>query len=383
MRRFAPALLQVLLSLLIALAFLAAVEGLLRLVKVRVAGQASVPQWMDPETAEFLAKWTAQRGISLTDVADLAGWDRDPALRWRLKPNLQMTARNIFVDQDRDMWTTWRLTTNSRGFRTPEFSPARTPGTLRVVVLGDSNSMGWLLDDDNTYPRRLEAHLAALSGRRVEVINLGVGNYTSFSVRRLFTQVALPLAPDAVVLSFGANDSQQMRSTDAEYAAMFAGASGRFRHWLSQLRLAGLAQRLFPARTSGLVPRVPPDDFAANLEGILAETTRLSLPVVFLKVCCCSKEYHDRLLDVLNRSRTPLLDANDVLRQSLQDRSVQESSHQIVAGIAALYPAQERAENPDLQVYFRDLCHLNPFGADLIARRIAAALTERLGTARQ
>lgn len=70
------------------------------------------------------------------------------------------------------------FTINSQGYRGPEISQPKAPGTIRIVMLGGSTTMSIRADDDNTYPRLLEAMLLAETPQ-IEVINAGVGAYTS------------------------------------------------------------------------------------------------------------------------------------------------------------------------------------------------------------
>jgi len=49
----------------------------------------------------------------------------------------------------------WEVKLNSEGFRSPEFSTAKAPNTLRIVCLGDSWTFGHNADQDKTYPHRL------------------------------------------------------------------------------------------------------------------------------------------------------------------------------------------------------------------------------------
>jgi len=48
---------------------------------------------------------------------------------------------------------------NSLGFRDPEFSPVKAPGTLRVVVLGNSVVFGQGVEEPDTLPAQLAAFL--------------------------------------------------------------------------------------------------------------------------------------------------------------------------------------------------------------------------------
>lgn len=99
------------------------------------------------------------------------------------------------------------VTINSRGLRNPEIGVERTPGVRRIIVLGDSLTFGWGVDEAHTYPRRLEARLNA-TGARHEVINAGVGNYNTSQQVAWFTERGVAYQPDEVVLGFYINDAE-------------------------------------------------------------------------------------------------------------------------------------------------------------------------------
>jgi hypothetical protein len=85
-------------------------------------------------------------------------------LRWEMKPNLAIR------------WNGTSFHTNSRGYRTPEVTPDKPPGTYRILVFGSSNTMGYGVNNDEVYTRLLERWLNGWVGlsRRVEVVNLAV-----------------------------------------------------------------------------------------------------------------------------------------------------------------------------------------------------------------
>ncbi|MDP9264099.1 MAG: hypothetical protein M3O85_07255, partial [Acidobacteriota bacterium] len=65
---------------------------------------------------------------------------------------------------------------NQQRFRGPaETSLTPAPGVLRVAAIGDSFTMGWGAEDDQTYPARLQVLLQQELGRPIEVLNAGVG----------------------------------------------------------------------------------------------------------------------------------------------------------------------------------------------------------------
>ena len=101
-----------------------------------------------------------------------------------------------------------RHRTNSRGVRGPDFSPRPAPGTFRILVAGDSVTMGWGVEEPDTYPVLVEQALneAGLAGQRYEVVNLGLaGVNAGFSAKRL-ARYADFYAPDLLVYGFTLND---------------------------------------------------------------------------------------------------------------------------------------------------------------------------------
>jgi lysophospholipase L1-like esterase len=289
-----------------------------------------------------------------------------------------MTARNIFIDTARGDAAQWRLSTNSRGFRTPEFETSKDPGTLRVIVLGDSNSMGWLLDDEKTYPRRLEYYLGDLMERPVEVLNLAGGGYTSFSTLQLWRQEVLALNPDLIIVSCGANDGQRMQSTDEQYAAIFSGASGWLTYQLGRLKLTALLHRLRTERKAPPVPRVSPAKYGKNLALIAGEARDLGVPVVFFKVCCCRGAYQEELEKIVASFQMSLVVARKAIAANFSKPALRQSRAALIDEIFNWYTAGEREANPSLLFYFRDRCHMNPLGADLAAIGLAATVQKQL-----
>ncbi len=64
----------------------------------------------------------------------------------------------------------YTITTNRHGFRGPDFPRERTPGVVRIACLGDSVTLGFFVDNDQTYPAYLRQLLAA-QGIDSEVVN--------------------------------------------------------------------------------------------------------------------------------------------------------------------------------------------------------------------
>lgn len=96
--------------------------------------------------------------------------------------------------------------TNSQRFRgRQDYSERPAPGVPRIVATGDSFCFGLGAEDDQAYPAVLEKLMSA-GGRRVEVINAGVGG-TGTGSQALWYELALArFKPNVVVLAVFVND---------------------------------------------------------------------------------------------------------------------------------------------------------------------------------
>ena len=99
------------------------------------------------------------------------------------------------------------LRTNSDGFRDDDY-PIERGEKRRIVFLGDSLTLGWGVDKEETFEHRLEQEL----DRRAptEIINLGVGNYNTTQELNLFIDKGLEYQPDQVVLFYFINDAEPL-----------------------------------------------------------------------------------------------------------------------------------------------------------------------------
>lgn len=91
------------------------------------------------------------------------------------------------------------------GFRPARVTPAKAPGTLRVVALGGSTTYGLYVGADEAFPAVLGRRLEAALSRPVEVLNLGCAGFASDRTAALL-DTALELGPDLVVVYSGHNE---------------------------------------------------------------------------------------------------------------------------------------------------------------------------------
>lgn len=100
------------------------------------------------------------------------------------------------------------MRTNSLAMRGPEPGAA---GARRILALGDSSTMGWRVEEDESYPAVLQSLLAARAdGPPVAVLNAGLAGYTSHQGLEYLRERGLALDPDVVLIAFGWNDQARL-----------------------------------------------------------------------------------------------------------------------------------------------------------------------------
>jgi lysophospholipase L1-like esterase len=114
----------------------------------------------------------------------------------------------------------YQFMTNSQGLAYREVPLARTPGTSRVLVLGDSYTEGWGVEMPDRFTNRLERHFAD-AGQSIEFINGGLAASSPTDYARLLDKVGLKYQPDAVLICVFTNDvynSSDAENPDQSYA---------------------------------------------------------------------------------------------------------------------------------------------------------------------
>jgi SGNH hydrolase-like domain, acetyltransferase AlgX len=156
-----------------------------------------------------------------------------------------------FHAQPFQVWAGFKL--NSLGFRTPEYTRVKPPGTYRVIALGDSFTFdSGFVPLDGMWHALVGARLAERTGRPVEVVNLGVLGIGPCFALRLFQLEGQRLAPDLVLFGlFVGNDL-----TDEQPDARPRWHPSRWSFgWRFGRRLVGLL------RVSGGLHTTPTDGF--------------------------------------------------------------------------------------------------------------------------
>jgi len=96
--------------------------------------------------------------------------------------------------------------TNGAGFRSDEeLSEGETPGTLRVIGIGDSVTWGTRVDREKSFLGVLGTLLESVHPDS-EVVNAGVVGYSTYQERLMLEQHVLRYDPDVVIVNYCDND---------------------------------------------------------------------------------------------------------------------------------------------------------------------------------
>lgn len=187
----------------------------------------------------------------------------DPELIWRPKPGPP-----VF---------------NAQGYRGEALGAEKVPGEYRIFAVGDSNTLGWVGEEDVNWPRFLQ-ELLRKQDRRFTVTNAGAYGYSSYQGHRRFKE-ALAFRPDMVLISFGANDPMMVTVTDAEFAGRKV-RSLKLDEALIKLRIGQLVlavtDRLSSSERTEPVARVSVEEYKENLNEIIRTAKENNVAVVLL-----------------------------------------------------------------------------------------------------
>jgi len=115
------------------------------------------------------------------------------------------------------------VTTNSFGLRDDEITLKKPINTYRIIMLGDSITMGWGVAQSQLYPTQLEKMLSTPqmnnfpSSTHYEVLNLGVGNYNTVQEVASLRKKGLQFTPDMILLGYFINDAEPIQKAKVSF----------------------------------------------------------------------------------------------------------------------------------------------------------------------
>ncbi len=146
------------------------------------------------------AAWLARRPAAVESDSGLLV--RDTRRGKRLVPNARVLVRNQHWSH-RDVL----LRTNSLGLRDEELPADKKPGEIRILVLGDSITLGDSMPAEEVFLKRAQALLAGRGGE-VRLINAGISDAGLQEEIDILEETVDAVRPDAVLVAFYLNDSR-------------------------------------------------------------------------------------------------------------------------------------------------------------------------------
>lgn len=98
---------------------------------------------------------------------------------------------------------------NSAKLRDREFAQRKPAGSIRILMLGDSITLGWGNEAADSVAKQLESEFGdRFPEQTIDVINAGVGNYNTAMEVGWFLSRGIAYEPDIVVLNYFVNDAE-------------------------------------------------------------------------------------------------------------------------------------------------------------------------------
>jgi len=138
---------------------------------------------------EIILRVIGYHGVPMSTISNVIMVD-DPILNWRIAPDSERREGNIIYQF------------NSKGFRDTEHAIHNETGRKRIIVLGDSVTVGYGVAGEDIFSSILQQRL----GNSVEVINISAGGLNTPQEAHLFELEGVKYKPDTVILNFVLND---------------------------------------------------------------------------------------------------------------------------------------------------------------------------------
>jgi lysophospholipase L1-like esterase len=340
---------------------IASLEGLARLTGQQTCAQPAEQTEDSGEKVRFhpLRLYELVPGSTFT-------FEREAALRHGLSPDYL------------DTWERISYRINSLGLRGAEPKLAKTDGSFRILVLGDSVAFGWGVEEGDTFSSQLQQHLnRTSSGQRFEVWNAGVPGYATWQELEYLIETGWSFQPDLVLVAFLFNDvdGNNEASQDSPFGAGTWGKS--FTLWARKSALVCfLRNTALGLRVKYLQPCQGPNcwgDTETALDGLVvqADTLGSSLVVAAFPMRLqiepdAEPGYYDRALG----------ENADQSYQGIISRLCRERA----IGFLDLLPAFQQAYSTESITLFLDADHPNTQGHHVAAEAAHQFLLELLST---
>lgn len=344
-----------------------------------------MPTWMARDEN------AAERTATVEADADALEWlnifEEGPGFRVRLKPLIEASIVNTFSQIPADRARRYGIRANALGFRGPDLTTQIPPDTYRVVVIGDSSSFGWGVEQADTFWALLERDInndlaARLSKRRIQVANFAIPGDSSEYGRLIFDALIRNYQYDLLIVGFGANDAKLATTAHAAQVARFSSHSllHRLNYWLQKSALvraiSALVKQLAPknprnknaAFSQSRKPAVPLERYLQNLSYFADQSLQNGAQAVVILNLCTPPRYSRAAQNLARERRLLYLDGQQLMLNRIEDLKSGTLYADLVAEMRQSYP-HELDREPRFFVT-SDSCHPNRAGHRIVADRL-------------
>jgi len=274
-------------------------------------------------------------------------------LRYELKPNV----------------TVGFVTVNSDSFRDKEYPLYKDVQAMRIIVLGDSETLGKSLAQEDTFPKKLQKALGEQCAKyKFEVLNMALEGYNTIQELEFLKAKGLKYNPDLVLLYYCFNDP--------DYPEYYFKNNFFNNHFLLTRYIQYRIKKFLvkkDRKLKGIKNEEENFRYLYNSESwdytkeAILNIKGLSEKYNFRFVFVVVAEMSSLVLDF--RDNYPYSYINEMLAHFCQDNGIE-----IIDPLGYL---KERNDNPlDLVIGFEDR-HKNPKGNSIIAAYVADELVKR------
>lgn len=307
----------------------------------------------------------------------------------RLTPNLKILVKDHYLSH-----TDVELSTNSLGFRGREISNDKKD-EFRILVLGDSITLGDYIDEAETYPAMLEKSLKS-SVPNIFVINAGIGSSDIKNEYFTLLESGLKAKPDLVLVGMYLNDGEMSASFIRQPLSSVCGKSclisylhqkytmtkfkwkhraelkGRGDEWLSQFRLNNAADE-----------SADWTEDRAGLNYLIVKNYRDWGAAWNPKTWSVISQYASMIKNLCEKNNIPLAIVLLPVRYQVESnidasepqRYFDKTMNELNITHFDLLPVLKKyiSANSGTDLYF-DKCHMKPNGNEIVGRAIAQFL---------
>ncbi|OGL41823.1 MAG: hypothetical protein A2161_18625 [Candidatus Schekmanbacteria bacterium RBG_13_48_7] len=315
---------------------------------------------------------------------------KDRFVEYRLQPDIDSYCVNDFNKLEVANNLRFHVVTNSKGYRTAEFSEKKPFNTFRIISLGDSSTFGWGVDNDKTFSAKLQTLLNSeqrFQALNFEVINMGIPGYTTEHGVRLLDKEVSNLDPDMLIVSYGVNDARISLNSISERLKKEACAIAWVREQLEKLYIFKLLRKLIfqvydpfskdiNKQRPHTKPNVDSDSYQKNLKTFIDFMKKRNRFIILLGICA-PESYRTPMKIVASQYDVPYADAFDLFDAKIEDIK----SGKIFTEEMALYKSvygENQLRNVRSRYVTSDGCHPHIIGHQIIADELANIILHNL-----